>query len=1150
MCTNTKGAVFIFLALLSLFPAAIWGQSKYATQSVLSAGDWHKLGLKETGIYKITYSELSALGIDVDAIDPRDIRIYHNGGGVLPELNKDARYDDLKEIPIYVAGESDGKFNRDDYILFYGRGPVCWQYKQKQQTYDCYEHVQNYYDDYAYAFLTTGLGRGRRMANANAPTGAATETVEEFLDYKVHESDESNLNNMGRSYYGDFMDGNISKDFDFDFPNIITSRQCVLHVELAGRNFNPASFEVLVDGNHHASYSISATTSTGHAYAVPVSGYMKVYPAQDKVKVTLNHVSSSTNSTSVGYVDYILVNAWRHLKFSGKQMLFRNPEKDNINKVYAYRVSNASQQMQVWDVTDPVESKAVPGQLNGSVFSFNTNGSPDNEFIAFDGTSFLSTVDFGSVANQNLHALRNVDYLIITHPDFMSQAERVKAIHEVQDPEMVTYITTPQQIYNEFGCGAMDVSAIRDFCRMLYLDSDRKLKYLLLFGDASFDYKNRAGKVCFVPSFESMASLNINTCYVTDDYFGCFDVTEGDIDQSLADIGIGRMPVSTLEQAVQMVDKIENYLALNETTMQPWRNVVAFVADDDTQEFVNNPEEFEQRIKTSGGADFVFDKIYLGAYEQVPTPNGVLAPAVNEAINNRIEKGALVMNYIGHGGEVQLSEERILQRKDVDSWHNGPMYPVMITGTCEVSRYDDHNRTSIGEYAFLNQYGGMIAMFTTSRVTGGGDNAAFTKGIYNHLFELTDGKFACFGDVYRMAKSTGRKEEKRYVLFGDPALRITAPKWKVETESINEQRPEIWQDSILISDSLWQYFPVYSDTISALQPVEIKGYVKDYDGQLATGFNGKVYVTVYDKESDLVAKCENSSTVGFKLRNSIIFKGETVVENGRFSISFTVPRDIAYSYGTGMVSYYATNYEIDANGKCESFIVGGFYEDAVLDEMPPEIELHIDDIYFVSGSIVGENPTLIAFVEDESGINTTGAGIGHDIIATLTGAADLSYNLNDCFVSETGNSGKGTITYKMLNLPDGDYTLTLKVWDIYNNSNTASIDFTVTNSAEMLIENPYNVPNPVTDGTGFVFEHNQIGNNMDVQIYIYDMMGRLVDRISEQVAGTSTRVEPIRWNACTSNGAPLANGIYIYRIVATNDKGETQAVSSKLVISK
>ena len=1089
----------------------------YAHQSVLASGEWHKLGLKETGIYKLTYNDLKSMGLDVQHLDPRDIRIYHNGGGVLPEMNAEPRHDDLVELPIQVVGESDGSFDASDYVLFYAGGPVSWKYDESQKI---FKHTSNSYDDYSYAFLTVSLGRGKRISEEPS-AAAANHTVTAFLDYALHESDEINLNRWGRTYYGDKMTGNATKDFSFSFSNADRSRQASLVADLAGRNFTPANYQVYVNGQLKATYSIETTTSNDQKYAVAVGGTMPFFMDSDVVKVTLKHGSSNPNTTSDGYVNYLSLNVWRNLVFSGSQMLFRNPEVES-GKTYEYRLSGASQQVQVWDVTNPVAPQVVKGQLNASTLSFRLQGNPSNEFIAFNGQSYYSAVDFGKVANQNLHAIRDVDFVILTHPNFMSQAERLKDFHAVHDPDLNVLVTTPELIYNEFSCGAKDITAIRDFCRMLYLDSNagREIKYLLLMGDASFDQKNRSGLVDFVPAYETVASINGLDTYVTDDYFGFFDENEGNINASLADIGIGRFPIQTVEQASQMIDKIEQYVERNENTMQPWRNVVTFVTDDD-HGFVDNAEELADSLQTKfGGADLVIDKIYLDAYNQISAPNGELAPEVNAAINNRMEKGTLVMNYTGHGGEVQLSEERILQRKDVDSWRNSPMFPMMITGTCEFSRYDDNTRTSLGEYSFLNQYGGMIAMFTTSRATYGTHNMDFNHGVYRNLFRINGGELTRIGDVYRRAKSSGKVVEKRYVLFGDPALRINYPKWSVETVSM-------------------------PDTIKALQPVEIKGVVKDLNGHLASGFNGVVYVTVYDKESRLATKGTATSVIEFNLFNSVVFNGKTDVVNGEFSINFTVPRDISYRFGTGMVSYYATNYEVDAKGSKKDFVIGGFYEDAKEDTEPPAIRLFIDDTLFVDGGITGENPLLLAFVEDESGINTTGSGIGHDIVATLDGPSKETYCLNDYFTSDLGNPGKGQIAFKMLGLADGEYTLNLKVWDVFNNSNTATVHFVVINSETMRIENPANLPNPVTDGTRFVFDHNQIGNNVDVKIYIYDIMGRLVEVLSEQVAGTSARISPIYWNP-----GELRNGLYVYRIVATNDKGETATVVSKLVLSR
>lgn len=1121
----------------------------YATRSAMASGDWYKIALPETGIYKLTTSDLTELGIDVANLDPRQIRIYHNGGGVLPERNAASRPDDLVEVPIYVAGEADGRFDSNDYILFYGRGPVVWSLETNRLA---YTHAQNLYDDYAYAFVVVGLGQGKRIAEAGQPSGDASEIINRFLDYQVHEKDLYNLNRMGRTYYGDKMEYTSTQSFDFTFPNVVTTIPCSVKTALAGRNYQAASFAVLVDNVEQASYSISTTTSsTENPYGYNVGGWVGAKPTNETVRITLKHNSFGSTTTSEGYVDYILVNAWRQLTFTGGQMLFRNPEASIINKTYQYQLAGATQQTQIWDVSNPMNPTVLKGQLNGSTLSFKTLGKRENEFVAHNGSKYCSAKAVGKVDNQNLHGIRDVDFVILTYDGFMEQAERLQALHNRIDPDLNVYVTTPEKIYNEFSCGAKDVSAIRDFCRMLYLDSNpgRKIKYLLLLGDCSYDYKNRDGIVDFVPSYESVESLKPTETFVTDDYFGCMDESEGNISLSLSDIGVGRFPVQTLEQATQMVDKIERYVAKDETTMQPWRNTVTFFTDDDGA-FATSAEELESMFKDVGGEAVVVDKIYLDAYQQISAPGGEIAPEVNAAINSRMEKGTLVLNYIGHGGEVQLSTEKIMQRKDVDSWRNAPMYPLMITGTCEFSRYDDHVRTSLGEYSFLNQYGGMIAMFTTSRLTYGPHNQSFAKGIYSNLFRIYGGEHYRLGDVYRMAKTNGGLAEKRYVFFGDPALRLAYPKWKVETVSINGQYPGYDLDSIAINDSMWQTYPLYHDTISALQPVEIEGVVKDLDGNVASGFNGVVNVIVYDKAAELSTLGTEAAVVNFKLRNSMIFNGKAEAVNGRFKINFIVPRDISYRYGQGLINYYATDYEIDANGSCDAFIIGGFYDEATEDVEGPEIKLFIDDTLFVNGGLTGQNPMLLAYVEDESGINTTGAGIGHDIMATLTGPSKNAYCLNDYFSAELDQPGKGSIGYKMQDLADGDYTLTLKVWDIYNNSGTATIDFTVVNNSGMVIENAFNAPNPVTDETHFVFDHNQVGNNVKVDIYIYDIMGRWVTTISETVSGTSTRITPIRWNGRGSRGENLRNGVYVYRIVATNDNGETATLVSKLVLSK
>ena len=1110
---------YIVLTFLSFF---IFGCG-YAQHSVLSTGKWYKVGVAETGIQRLTYSDLASLGMDPDQINPKNLRVYHNGGGVLGEKNADPHFSDLMEIPIVVHGEADGKFDRNDYVLFYARGPVTWCYDRREKV---YRHRPNAYDDYSYAFITADLGVGQRVSTAAEPSGTVNETVSEFADYQVYDIDNYNIINAGRTYYADIIEGNGSLTRSFTFKNVKASRGCKVAVNLAGRNFNPASFQLSVNNELVKTFNIQQTASgSNHPFAHATAGTVSGPVTGENVKVVLNHVGVQ-GTTSLGYVDYVEVNAWRGLNYVGPEMLFRNPEALDETKVYQYQLSGASSSLEVWNVTDSICPVKVNGRLSGTAYSFKVHGNVNNEFIAFDGSAFHTPVLQGEVSNQDLHGDRNYDYLMVAYPDFLEQAERLKSIHAVNDPDLRIKIVTPQMVFNEFSCGAQDVTAIREYCRLLYSDS-RPLRYLLLFGDASFDYKNRSGVVNFVPAYETVRSTDIQSSMVTDDYYAFMDEEEGLLNGSKPDIGVGRFPVSTLEEATVMVDKVENYLSCNETSMQPWRNVITFMCDDaEANEFFRHSEGYANQIKSTGGDRLVVDKIYLDAYKQENTPSGQLAPDMNLAIDNRIDKGTLVLNYVGHGGEVQLAEERILQRADVNAWRNGPKYPLMITGTCEFSRYDDHTRTSLGEYAFLNQYGGMVAMFTTSRVTYGGDNLTFITAIYNHLFEIVDGKRIRLGDVYRMAKTLGNENEKRYVFFGDPALRLPMPMWTVETTHVD-------------------------DTLKALQPVTLEGVVRDAAGQLASSFNGMVYVSVYDKASVCTTKGdEGVAPQEFLLHNSVLFNGKTEVVNGHFSLNFIVPRDISYRYGQGMISYYATDYVNDASGLYEDVVIGGYDDDAVIDNTPPKVELYIDDQLFTDGGVAGNSPILLAFVEDESGINTTGAGIGHDIVATLTGPSNNTYVLNDYFVSDIGHQGRGVINYRMQNLAEGEYELSLKVWDIYNNSNTAAVHFTVAGSDRMVLENPTCYPNPFREGTFFSFDHNQMGNNMDVSIQIYDIMGRLVAELHQQVTGTSVRTHPIPWDGHASNGRQLSPGVYVYRIIATNDQKETSWVTAKLVITR
>lgn len=1096
----------------------------YAENSALATGKWYMMSLSSTGVYKITYSELLSMGVPVSSINPKNIRIYHNAGGVLPTINSETLYDDLVELPIYVHGENDGVFHENDYILFYGRGPVVWQYKD-----DVFHHNNNPYSDNSYAFLTADLGEGKRIKNATQPDAPENIVVDSFLDYKVIDNDEVNLNNMGATWYSNDFDVATVVSYNFSFPNIIKSRKCNMVADLASRNSSSASFNIKANGSSVFNKSLGALNDA-HKYANEVnSGNVKFNTNNSDIKIDVTY--NKSGSSSKCWLNYISVNAWRELKYANAMMNFRNPECSLVDKIYKYQISNADNNIQVWDVSNPIEPQRLELSLDVNVASFLTTGRLDNEFVAFKANACKNVQFVSTVKNQNLHAKYDFDFLIITHPNFYSQAERLKSIHNKID-ELEIEIVTPQQIYNEFSCGASDISAIRNYIRMLYEKSGHRLRYVLLFGDASYDYKNKSGNVCFVPTYESLASCDTRECIATDDYFVCLDDNEGNMmnSSSSIDVAVGRFPVSNVEDAIAMVDKVEDYSIINADNVGPWRKVITFMADDDETYFLGNCEDMIEIIKANGGDDVEFDKIYLDAYPQIASSSGQRSPECNEAITNRIERGTLLVNYVGHAGEIGWAEERIFTNENIFALRNSPKYHLMLTASCEFGRFDDHTRTSAGEYMFLNHNGGAIALITAARVTYGGPNQNIMERMYNHLFDMEGGEYVTMGDIYVHAKNDMSINTKRYLFIGDPALRLCYPKNEIEITSINDNTMNA------------------TDTLRALDDVNIKGVVKDVFGNVMSDFNGTLHINVYDKENVYETYGDECKPINFTLRNSIIYSGKTSVVNGEFSADFTMPKDINYSYGYGNISLYANSDDTDAHGKYSNIIVGGYNTEAESDTEGPMIKLYIDDDKFVDGSVTNENPTLIAYVKDENGINTSGAGIGHDVTATLTGATNKTYNLNQYYEAPDNIDEFGTLKYRFYNLNEGEHVLTLRVWDIYNNSTTTSLRFNVVKDKIIMLENLMNYPNPMDDYTNFVFEHNQIDNEINIQIKIYDVMGQLVKLIEESRSGESLRNNPIKWDGASDNGVNLQSGIYIYNVTMSNSHDEITSAYSKLII--
>lgn len=1095
--------------------------------SVLVRGSWFKIRISKSGIYKITYSDLQKMGFPVDG-NSSNIALYGNGGGVLPEVNNAPRPEGLTENPIEVVDGGDGKMNTGDYILFYGQGPVVWNYNANTGR---FSHQDNYYDDYAYYFLTLKSSPGKRIQIETAPSGTPDLSVNTFTDFAYHEQDDENLGGTGRIWYGEMYDFTTSYQFDFDFPNIVDTTKAYADCSFASNSASSNSFTIYADGTLQKTLNMPITTPGGYDVGKAGETTFEFLPTSSTISIKTNF--NRSDASAVGYLDYIDVNAKRYLIFAGDQMPFTCVEKNG--SLARYNLTS-SQPVTVWDITNPLDAQKVNLSQTGNNYNFETTVAPLKSFIAFDDQGYLTPEFVEQVENQDLHYVSNIDYLIISAPEFLSQAQRLANYHEQKDG-MTVYVTTPQKIYNEFSSGAQDISAIRDFVKRIYDQSDqgKKLKYLLLFGDASYDYKDRVtANTNFVPCWESLTSLNTINSIASDDYYGYLENGAGTGNGDKVDIGIGRFPVDNLTEATNAVDKVISYDTPSSKNLGPWRNMITFSADDgDYNTHLNDAETLSHLVQTN---DPVYNqnKLYLDAFPQISTPGGQLAPAMNAAIDESINKGTLIFNYSGHGGEEGLGQERFLTFSDINSWNNYNKLTVFITATCEFTRFDNPKLVSAGERTFLSNQGGAIALFTTTRATYASSNLALNSAIYDHnLFDKVDGQYPRFGDVIRRSKVLGGDNDKKFVLIGDPAQRLAYPEYKAQTTKINSK--------VVIKNQ--------PDTLQALATVRIQGDVEDSLGNILNHYNGILYPTVYDKASvvSTLGTDADSPVTTFSLWKNVLFNGQTDITNGKFDFSFVVPKDIAYSYGPGRISYYFTNDTADGQGYSQNIVVGGYDQNAVQDTTGPEIKLYLNDSTFSAGNITDANPVLYASISDPSGINTTGNGIGHDIVATVDSNSNESYDLNNYYVADKGDFSKGSLRFPLQNLTAGNHTLSLKVWDIYNNSSTATINFVVVPASQLVVKDLKNYPNPFTVSTNFVFDHNQAGKTLNLEIDIYQLDGRRIKTIKTVIQPSGFSSGPVYWNGDTDRGGKISRGIYIYQLTVKLSDGQTKTLQSKLV---
>ena len=1129
------------------------------TNSVLASGNWYRFYVEKSGVYKVSKSFLQSLGLNTN-VDPRTIKIYGNGGRMLPLLNDTEYPFDLEENAIQFIGEEDGDFDNSDYILFYAEGVDTWNAESLTSV--------NLYDTKSYYYVTANAGLGKRIPTATEPSAASSMNFSQFDAVLYYEKDLVNVGKVGRRWFGEQFNIENTRNFDFTIPNIDTSVPVEIKINSASRSFGATSFNFKANATDLGTLNFAPIVafSGTEGFESALNASFTTSSPTISIKLTYNNGGIPG---SIGYLDFIRLKAKRNLVGFGKQFLFFNDAEQTNIGVGSYNLSNAAAISQVWDVSD-IYNVSSYQNVSGATFSFKVNLGNAKKYVAVDLSDvFLPMKEaVAAVANQNIKGtifkdvagnFQDVDYLIFAPNFLMSQAETLANFHRNNSGLSVRVIAL-ENVYQEFSSGKQDIAAIRNLIKYVYWNAsslEKRVKYVNLFGDASYDYKKRLpNNNNIVPVFHGfnpmMSEINnssnfsLYSSFMSDDFYGLMDDGEGTMTTGFdgIDIAVGRMLVSSTSQAEEMVNKVLEYH--DEKSYGRWRNNYVIYSDD-----ADNLTDATLQVGLNNLADVLtgqkpfvnVKKIHSDAYLQQVAAGGERYPEAKKDFLDALALGGLVFNYFGHGNEEALARERLFEKLDAQNLTNRYRYPLFITITCEFTRFDDPNRFTGGEYMYWNKAGGAISLIATTRQIGVTTGLVMNNILSEKLYAYGSNDYPTIAEALRLTKIETGSDNRRVVFYiGDPALKLAIPKPKVVLTKVNDI-------------SVGQPLPV----LQALSVVKISGEVHDENDVVLSNYTGDLAVQIFDKEINRTTLGNNGVTNGsglvtmdFKTLGETVFRGNASVVNGQFEFSFVMPQDIRIPVGNGKISFYAKRNAPDLenqSGYDKTIQIGGVNVNAVSDTNPPRVKLHMNDEGFVSGGITNCAPILLAFLEDENGINTA-SGIGHDIVAILDGDETNPYVLNEYYETENNDYTKGFVRFPFRDLAPGLHTILFKAWDVYNNLVTAEIQFNAICSDEGLkLEKVLNYPNPFVSYTEFWFNHNMPFEPLDVQVQILTISGKLVKTINQQVMTEGFLCREITWDGRDDFGDKIGKGVYVYKLkVKSVTTGKSTEKYEKLVI--
>ena len=1113
-----KKILFIaFWVLVSLPMMA--GIHSYAERSVLADGHWVKIRVSESGVCRMSFSELRSAGLE-----PSQVRVFGYGGAQKEQDFSKPNIDDLPQVPVYVG---------EDYILFYVQGPISWTYNGSR-----FAHTRNTYSDFGYYLLSDDAGDMLLFPEAEAVSGSPTD-VTYYSYYQVHDEDSVNLidrtgvSGGGRTFYGEQFAAGQTRTFTFSTPYANGDNSSV-YIDMAANAATTSTVKAKL--NNTSSKSIYISSIPDH-YTFGVAGTISMNGASEEQnqRVTMQFVNS--NASALAWLNYIEITTPSELVMTGSYMGIRSLVNRNTTNPVRFLLRNTTASTQIWDVTDLAAIQRMPTTMVDDQLAWvGTQADGVHEYIAVntDGTKFVQAEVVGEVKNQNLHALSNIDYIIICPEGYEDVSEDLAKAHEAK--QAITYaIVTDQQVYNEFSSGTPDATAYRWLMKMLYDRAKNGIgqqpRWLLLMGHGTFDNRKllRNSGTSLLLTYQSKNSVNEIKAYATDDYFAYLDDNEGAIDtQGRMDIGVGRLPVESLDEARTTVDKLIQYIR-NEQTGK-WKNQLVYLADDGENGTHTETAEKSAELVRIKNPDFIVHKIFLDAYPQEVNASGESYPLAKNRVLNLLKNGVLFFNYSGHGGYNAITNESILNLKDIAGMTNKNQ-AFWLFATCNFAQCDAGKR-SAAETAVLNPKGGAIGILAATRTVYASQNTNLNRSVCDTLFGHSDVFHydMTLGEAISIGKNLLGSDENKlaYVLLGDPCMRLNYPT-DYHVETLTEM-----------------------DTLNALSVQHVEGRIIDEDLNIVSDFNGKVDITIYDKMQSIPTRDNDNAggdprVIAYNDYPNTIFSGATDVKDGLFNYTFMVPKDIRYNFDNGRIVYYAVTADsletAEAVGHFEQFIIGGTGSTVAIDTIGPEMEIYLNSPAFRNGDKTYATPRFFANLYDKNGINTAGAGIGHDLMLIIDDDPKMIYSLNEYFTAANNSYQAGQVSYLMEELANGPHSLTFRAWDLLNNSTTKSLNFIVEAGLDPSIYNVTTYPNPVQQSgvVHLIVNYDQPDELIETEIYLYNTAGQMVySHKQDNPDAVSINLPSLGLNT----------GVYIYSVKIKSASSKYSTTSGKIIVTK